>query len=164
MKEKALILKRILAALTSAMILTAASTGCSKDSDKTQKTNKDIFGNDSSSSDVSGTSVTPSNEVNIINNLDTLDSTGKVYSQTIMIYMVGSDLESEYGNASLDLQEMQEAMPDVDNNNINVYTGGASQWQTPEIDADENAIFKLESNGFTKISSTDEKIWVKRIP
>lgn len=37
MKEKALILKRILAALTSAMILTAASTGCSKDSDKTQK-------------------------------------------------------------------------------------------------------------------------------
>ena len=123
MKEKALILKRILAALTSAMILTAASTGCSKDSDKTQKTNKDIFGNDSSSSDVSGTSVTPSNEVNIINNLDTLDSTGKVYSQTIMIYMVGSDLESEYGNASLDLQEMQEAMPDVDNNNIIVYTG-----------------------------------------
>lgn len=157
MKEKALILKRILAALTSAMILTAASTGCSKDSDKTQKTNKDIFGNDSSSSDVSGTSVTPSNEVNIINNLDTLDSTGKVYSQTIMIYMVGSDLESEYGNASLDLQEMQEAMPDVDNNNIIVYTGGASQWQTPEIDADENAIFKLESNGFTKISSTDAK-------
>ena len=32
MKEKALILKRILAALTSAMILTAASTGCSKNS------------------------------------------------------------------------------------------------------------------------------------
>lgn len=45
----------------------------------------------------------------------------------------------------------------VVNNNIIVYTGGASQWQTPEIDADENAIFKLESNGFTKISSTDAK-------
>ena len=37
MKEKALILKRILAALTSAMILTAASTGCSKDSNSKNK-------------------------------------------------------------------------------------------------------------------------------
>lgn len=157
MKSNTLILKRILAALTSAMILTAAATGCSKDSDKTKKTDKSLFGNDSSSSDVSGNNVTPSGEINFIDNLDMLESTGKVYSQTIMIYMVGSDLESEYGNATLDLQEMQDAMPDVENNNIIVYTGGSSQWQTPEIDADENTILKLESSGFTKVSSTESK-------
>lgn len=157
MKAKALLMKRILAVFTSSMILTAAATGCNKDSNDVKKTEKGLFGNDSSSSEVSGNNITPSGENGIINNLDTLESTGNVYSQTIMVYMVGSDLESEYGNASLDLQEMQDAMPDVENNNIIVYTGGASKWQTPGIDADENTILKLESNGFTKVSSTESK-------
>ena len=35
---------------------------------------------------------------------DSLGDIGTV--QTIMIYMVGSDLESSYGNASLDMDEM----------------------------------------------------------
>ena len=36
---------------------------------------------------------------------DSLDAIGEV--QTIMVYLVGSDLESDYGNASLDLDEME---------------------------------------------------------
>ena len=58
---------------------------------------------------------------------DSLDAIGEV--QTIMVYLVGSDLESDYGNASLDLDEMETAGVDIAHNNILVYAGGASEWQ-----------------------------------
>ena len=60
---------------------------------------------------------------------DSLDAIGEV--QTIMVYLVGSDLESDYGNASLDLDEMEAAGVDTAHNNILVYAGGASEWQGP---------------------------------
>ena len=50
------------------------------------------------------------------------------YTQTVMVYMVGSDLESSYGNASIDLSEMVAAQPDIENNNVVVFTGGASEF------------------------------------
>ena len=56
-----------------------------------------------------------------------LDSVGTV--ETVMIYMVGSDLESYYGNASLDMNEMEAAGVDTAHNNVIVYAGGASKWQ-----------------------------------
>lgn len=49
-----------------------------------------------------------------------------VKNMTVMIYMVGSDLESTSGNASVDLAEMAESMADTRHNNIIVYAGGAS--------------------------------------
>lgn len=75
-------------------------------------------------------------------------------AQTIMIYMVGSDLESEYGNASLDLIEMQDALPDIEHNNIVVYTGGAEEWYSAELSADYNSILLLEDYGFSEIDYT----------
>ena len=39
------------------------------------------------------------------------------YTHTVMVYMVGSDLESNYGSASADLAEMFAAKPDLENNN-----------------------------------------------
>ena len=53
-------------------------------------------------------------------------------NMTIMVYMVGSDLESISGNASMDLSEMAESKADTRHNNIIIYTGGASAWQLPE--------------------------------
>lgn len=48
-------------------------------------------------------------------------------SATVMVYMCGSDLESGYGAASTDIQEMLEA--DLGNNvNVVLETGGASEW------------------------------------
>lgn len=151
MKYKLLRLKKFLSVFISAAMLTTCATSCGKE-EKTEKTNKSLFSDNSSDSNdpVSG-------EEGIINNIEPADAESEVFSQTIMIYMVGSDLESEYGNASIDLQEMQEAMPDTENNNILVYTGGASEWQTTGITADENAILRLESDGFSKISSEDAK-------
>lgn len=78
------------------------------------------------------------------------------YAQTIMVYMVGSDLESQYGNATLDLEEMMAAGADTEHNNIVVYTGGASEWKINELSADKNAILMLEKDkSFGIVETTD---------
>lgn len=51
---------------------------------------------------------------------------------TLMIYMVGSDLESLYGAATDDMKEMME-IGSTKNLNIIVTTGGASVWQQKDI-------------------------------
>lgn len=145
--------KRILTILLSAVLLTGFS-GCSKDAGNN---NKNLFqkeqSQDGSESNDSSIDVSQSN--GIVDQLDMLDTTGEVYSQTILIYMVGSDLESEYGNASLDLEEMQEALPDPGDHNILVYAGGASEWQTAGLSAEEDSILQLTENGFQTISTND---------
>ena len=78
------------------------------------------------------------------------------YAQTIMVYMVGSDLESEYGNASLDLQEIMDAKADTEHNNIVVYTGGAKEWQISALSSEENSILLLNEDGdFSVIDTTN---------
>ncbi|MGN0072177.1 MAG: clostripain-related cysteine peptidase [Atopobiaceae bacterium] len=54
--------------------------------------------------------------------------TDSAKSATVLVYMVGSDLESEYGAASADIQEMVDAECGK-NVNIVVETGGASSWE-----------------------------------
>lgn len=85
--------------------------------------------------------------------IETVDST-EVLSQTIMIYMVGSDLESCNGSASMDLQEMMNASVDTDVNNVVVYAGGASEWLIPEIDSKYNTTLLLDNGEFTVINET----------
>ena len=51
---------------------------------------------------------------------------------TILVYMCGADLESEYGMATSDLTEMAYATMS-DQVNIIVETGGAKKWQTSAI-------------------------------
>ena len=66
-------------------------------------------------------------------------------NMTIMVYMVGSDLESISGNASMDLSEMAESKADTRHNNIIIYTGGASAWQIDGLSADKDSILKVAS-------------------
>lgn len=49
---------------------------------------------------------------------------------TVMIYMVGSNLESVYGAASSDLAEIEKASVPYDRTNVIVYTGGAARWSS----------------------------------
>ena len=56
---------------------------------------------------------------------------------TIMIYMNGSDLESEHGAATIDLIEMLDSGLKSEFANIIIFTGGAKSWQNdlvPEYD------------------------------
>ncbi len=63
---------------------------------------------------------------------------------TLMVYMCGTDLESKYGMATNDLQEMASAKFG-DNVNVIVYTGGCKSWKTNGISSSSNQIFKVES-------------------
>ena len=82
---------------------------------------------------------------------DSLGDIGTV--QTIMIYMVGSDLESSYGNASLDMDEMEAAGVDTAHNNVIVYAGGASQWQDRGLDGDACTTLLLTEDGFSPLDT-----------
>lgn len=73
--------------------------------------------------------------------------------RTIMIYMVGSNLESEYGAATIDLNEMVNSKADFENINLLVYTGGSKNWRTENISSNENAVFKVNANGIEKVKT-----------
>ena len=65
---------------------------------------------------------------------------------TIMVYMCGTDLESNYGMATSDLQEMASAKIGS-NVNVIVETGGCKMWKNKIVSNASNQIYKVESGG-----------------
>lgn len=65
---------------------------------------------------------------------------------TIMIYMVGSDLESNHGLASTDIMEMLGSGIDMSKCNVVIYTGGSYSWDIG-IPADVNSVFAINAYG-----------------
>ncbi|MBQ1340792.1 MAG: peptidase C11, partial [Ruminococcus sp.] len=58
---------------------------------------------------------------------------------TLMVYMCGTDLESKYGMASSDMEEMRQASESFgDSLNIIIYTGGCNNWKTKGISSSVN--------------------------
>ena len=73
---------------------------------------------------------------------------------TIMVYMCGTDLESQNGMASSDLQEM--AAADISNKvNLIVYTGGCKRWQTSGISNSTNQIYQVTSGSIKRLVDND---------
>lgn len=66
--------------------------------------------------------------------------------QTFLIYLVGSDLESNGAFASDDLFEIMEASVDVSKSNVIVFTGGSTYWHI-DIPANTNSILSLGADG-----------------
>lgn len=81
------------------------------------------------------------------NNFDNKDK-----NRTIMIYMVGSNLESDLGIASADINSLDINKVDLNNINILLYTGGTKVWKNFAKN-NENAIYQFTSNGFKKIKT-----------
>ena len=71
---------------------------------------------------------------------------------TVMIYMCGTDLESQSGMATSDLQEMTNAAIGS-NVNVIVYTGGCTRWRNGIVSASTNQIYKVESGGLKRLDS-----------
>lgn len=69
---------------------------------------------------------------------------------TIMVYMCGTDLESKYGMASSDMEEMRSASFG-DNVNIIVFTGGCSQWKVSGISNKVNQIYQIKKGQIGRI-------------
>lgn len=70
------------------------------------------------------------------------DDTGDE-SATVMVYIVGSDLESGGGCASDDIEEMLGARL-RDEVNVVIQTGGARYWQNPQISGDSCQRFSIQ--------------------
>ena len=61
----------------------------------------------------------------------------------IMFYFVGSNLESEAGLASIDIEELQQSNFDNDKLKIVICTGGADEWWNENISSDEVALYEV---------------------
>jgi hypothetical protein len=79
-------------------------------------------------------------------------------SRTVMVYMIGSNLETEGSAGSLDIKEMIDSKFDPEYTKVVVYTGGAKAWALDEISPNENAIFEVSSDGIKKVKTYDKKI------
>ncbi|MCR5778484.1 MAG: hypothetical protein K6G84_13875 [Lachnospiraceae bacterium] len=64
--------------------------------------------------------------------------------ETLMVYMVGSNLESEIGAATTDLQEMALSGYDADDMNVVVCAGGASKWWNTSVGDDGLSMYIME--------------------
>ena len=70
---------------------------------------------------------------------------------TIMIYMNGSDLESEIGAATTDLVEILESGLKSKRANVVIFTGGTYRWQNDVIPAYECALWHVEDGELFEI-------------
>ena len=70
-------------------------------------------------------------------------------------YLCGTDLESEMGAASLDIEELQQVKlpPNV---KVVIQTGGAKEWHTDGVPANETARFLFDEHGLQKLSTTKD--------
>ncbi len=66
---------------------------------------------------------------------------------TILVYMCGTDLESQQGMATSDLKEMANATVGK-NVNLIVYTGGCRNWRNNVISSGVNQIYKISDGKF----------------
>ena len=65
---------------------------------------------------------------------------------TILVYIVGSNLESQAGCASTDIQEMLSSGLDADKCNLVIYTGGSKSWDL-DIPSDCNTVWTMTEDG-----------------
>ncbi len=72
-------------------------------------------------------------------------------SRTIMIYMVGSNLESRSGLATLDLSYLDYNKINSNKVKVVLIAGGTKSWKNNYIDVGETSIYELKENGFVKV-------------
>ncbi|MCL2372274.1 MAG: clostripain-related cysteine peptidase [Defluviitaleaceae bacterium] len=72
---------------------------------------------------------------------------------TIMVYMNGSDLESEFGAATADLVEMLDSGLDSRVANVLILTGGAKRWMNEAIPEYECLIWELADGQLNEIEN-----------
>lgn len=77
-------------------------------------------------------------------------------TKTIMIYVVGSNLETDSGIVTADLESIKPENIDLEKTNILMYTGGTEKWHN-FISNEENAIYLLTADGFEKIETYDQE-------
>ncbi len=77
---------------------------------------------------------------------------------TLMIYMIGTDLESNTGMATDDLNEMLYAGLDNPNLNVLIQTGGCRHWRNSVISAGKQQRWALSSQGIALLDEKKETV------
>ena len=73
--------------------------------------------------------------------------------RVVMIYMVGSDLESRNGLATRDLNDLDYNKLKQNHTKVILIAGGTTSWKNTYIDVNETSIYSLEATGFEKINT-----------
>lgn len=78
---------------------------------------------------------------------------------TILVYMDGSNLESSYGEASKDIEEMIDNYPKDSNINLVCETGGSQDWYKDEltIGGEGNRRFCIDDNGIKNTQKIEKR-------
>ncbi|MDR1664050.1 MAG: hypothetical protein LBR83_03900 [Clostridiales bacterium] len=75
---------------------------------------------------------------------------------TFMVYMNGSDLESESGAATDDLIEILESGLEAENANVVLFTGGANRWQNGVVPNNQCALWEISDGWLEEITGIGE--------
>ncbi len=78
-------------------------------------------------------------------------------SKTIMMYIVGSDLESEYSAATEEFDEILASGFNEDSINLIIYAGGCKDWQTDIISDDHNTILTVKNGELVVLKEEPQK-------
>lgn len=74
-------------------------------------------------------------------------------STTLMVYMIGSDLEAKTAAGTQDLDEMAASGVDTSSINVLVYAGGSPYWHNEVVVEECNTILQLTDAGFAAVHS-----------
>ena len=89
--------------------------------------------------------------------LSTIFGVGLIVTQNkkrvILIYMVGSDLESKSGLASRDLLDIDYEKTSKNGTKVLLMAGGAKSWNNSFVNTLETSIYELQENGFQKVEA-----------
>ena len=77
---------------------------------------------------------------------------------TLMVYMCGTDLESKYGMATNDLNEMLKATLNDNSLNIIVETGGTKTWKNSVMTAGTNQRWRIRKGGIEALDKNMGKL------
>lgn len=76
---------------------------------------------------------------------------------TVLVYMDGSNLESSYGQASKDIEEMIKYYPKDGDINIVCESGGAEEWYKSELEGEGNTRFTIEDTGISNCNKIEAR-------
>ena len=79
----------------------------------------------------------------------------EVTQTTLMIYMVGSDLEAKTGAATTDLEEIAASGIDLSCNRVVVCAGGSPYWVNETVQPDQLNILTLQEQGFAVVDTLE---------
>lgn len=82
-------------------------------------------------------------------------------SMTLMIYMIGSDLEAKGAAGTNDFKEMAESGIDLTKANVVVYAGGSKKWHNDIVDAEKHTLLNLTESGFEVVETKERASMVE---